>query len=242
MLSLIQSVENGPHVSFSIHPLIWDWLQLRNKSSQRKKIWQESASLLSIVIKNSFADKSSSNKQQELLAHLDSCLSNSSFMNIRDGLGSGSMREETISFSTFYREHGRYKESQSLFERLLQDDKSKLEKNHPSTLTSMANLASTYRNQGRWKEAEELEVQVMKIRKRVLGVEHPDTLTSMGNLASTYSNQGQWKEAEELDVQVMEIRRRALGEEHPSTLTSMANLASTYRNQGRWKEAEKLEV
>jgi hypothetical protein len=33
---------------------------------------------------------------------------------------------------------------------------------HPSTLTSMANLASTYRNQGRWKEAEELEVQVME--------------------------------------------------------------------------------
>ncbi|KAF2475988.1 uncharacterized protein BDR25DRAFT_278738 [Lindgomyces ingoldianus] len=41
---------------------------------------------------------------------------------------------------------------------------------HPSTLTSMANLASTYR--------------------RVLGEEHPSTLTSMANLASTYRNQG----------------------------------------------------
>jgi hypothetical protein len=40
---------------------------------------------------------------------------------------------------------------------------------HPSTLTGMANLASTYRNQGRWKEAEELDVQVMETRKRVLG-------------------------------------------------------------------------
>ena len=37
---------------------------------------------------------------------------------------------------------------------------------HPDTLTSMANLASTYRSQGRWKEAEELEVQVMEARKR----------------------------------------------------------------------------
>ena len=27
---------------------------------------------------------------------------------------------------------------------------------HPDTLTSMANLASTYRNQDRWHEAEEL--------------------------------------------------------------------------------------
>ncbi|KAF1951016.1 hypothetical protein CC80DRAFT_425467, partial [Byssothecium circinans] len=37
---------------------------------------------------------------------------------------------------------------------------------HPSTLTSMANLALTYGDQGRWKEAEELEVQVMETRKR----------------------------------------------------------------------------
>jgi len=50
---------------------------------------------------------------------------------------------------------------------------------HPDTLTSVANLASTYRNQGRWKEAEELDVQVMETRKRVLGQEHPDTLNSV---------------------------------------------------------------
>ena len=29
---------------------------------------------------------------------------------------------------------------------------------HPHTLISMGNLASTYRNQGRWNEAEQLEV------------------------------------------------------------------------------------
>ncbi|KAF6843413.1 Kinesin light chain 5 [Colletotrichum musicola] len=113
---------------------------------------------------------------------------------------------------------------------------------HPSTLTSMANLASTYRNQGRWKEAEELEVRVMEMWKRVLGEEHPHTLTSMANLAATYRNQGRWKEAEELEVRVMETRNTVLGEEHPDTLMSMGNLAATFRNQGRWKEAEELEV
>ena len=69
---------------------------------------------------------------------------------------------------------------------------------HPDTLISMGNLASTYMNQGRWKEAEELQAQELEICSRVLGEEHPDTLTSMGNLASTYMNQGRWKEAEEL--------------------------------------------
>ena len=50
-----------------------------------------------------------------------------------------------------------------------------LEQEHPITLTSMANLASTYRNQGRWEAAEELDVQVMETSKKKLGADHPDT-------------------------------------------------------------------
>jgi Tetratricopeptide repeat len=42
---------------------------------------------------------------------------------------------------------------------------------HPDTLTSMANLASTYSDQGRWKEAEDLEVQVIETRKRVQSIQ-----------------------------------------------------------------------
>ena len=75
---------------------------------------------------------------------------------------------------------------------------------HPHTLSSTGNLASTYQNQGRWKETEQLEVQVMDMRKKLLGEKHPDTLSSMANLVTTYQNQGRWKEAEQLQVQVME--------------------------------------
>lgn len=39
---------------------------------------------------------------------------------------------------------------------------------HPSTLSSIANLSSKYWDQGRWNEAEKLEAQVMETRKRVL--------------------------------------------------------------------------
>ncbi|KAG4427745.1 hypothetical protein IFR05_016773 [Cadophora sp. M221] len=59
----------------------------------------------------------------------------------------------------------------------------KLGADHPDTLTSMANLASTFADQGRWEEAEKLELQVMETRKTKLGANHPDTLTSMNNLA-----------------------------------------------------------
>ena len=84
--------------------------------------------------------------------------------------------------------NGRYEKAEKAFMQVTQTQEKELGAEHPSTLSSMANLALTYRNQGRWKEAEELEVQVIETRKRVLGAEHLDTLASMANLASTYRN------------------------------------------------------
>ncbi|OCL00243.1 FabD/lysophospholipase-like protein [Cenococcum geophilum 1.58] len=123
-------------------------------------------------------------------------------------------------FGSCVYEDGRYVEAESSFSQVMETRKRVLGEEHPSTLTSMANLASTFWNQGRWKEAEELQAKGLKICSRVLGEEHPSTLTSMANLASTFWNQGRWKEAEELEVQVMETKKRVLGEEHPSTLTT----------------------
>jgi tetratricopeptide (TPR) repeat protein len=137
---------------------------------------------------------------------------------------------------------GQWKKAEELQIQAVEGRKMVLGLEHPDTLNSINNLASTYWNQGRWKEAEELEVQVTETRKRVLGLEHPNTLTSINNLALTYQNQGRWKEAEELEVQVMETRKGVLGLEHPNTLNSINNLALTYQNQGRWTEAEELEV
>ncbi|KAB5581194.1 P-loop containing nucleoside triphosphate hydrolase protein [Coniochaeta sp. 2T2.1] len=162
--------------------------------------------------------------------------------------GTGS-REEALAEASllhcaagFFDYHGQWKDAEGFLVQAIRLREELLGEEDPSTLASMANLASTYSNQGRWKEAESLDVQVLAARKRVLGEEHHDTLISMGNLASTYRNQGRWEEAEELEVQVMEPMKRVLGEEHHDTLTSMCNLASTYRNQGRWKEAESLDV
>jgi len=142
----------------------------------------------------------------------------------------------------FFLYQGRWKEAESLSLQAVEARNRVLGEEHPQTLHSISNLASTYRNQGRWDEAESLEIAVLETRKRVLGEEHPDTLDSMNDLALTYWNQGRWDEAESLEVGVLETRKRVLGEEHPDTLTSMNDLALIYWNQGRWDEAESLEV
>jgi tetratricopeptide (TPR) repeat protein len=166
---------------------------------------------------------------------------------VLDQKGSGSTKAVTAEatlqhMAAFFMVHvGQWDKAEELLVQAVKTSKELLGAEHPDTLTSIANLASTFRKQGRWKEAEELDLQVIETSKRVLGAEHPDTLSSIANLASTFEDQGRWKEAEELELQVIETRKRVLGAEHPDTLMSMSNLALTWKSQGRWKEAEELE-
>jgi tetratricopeptide (TPR) repeat protein len=139
-------------------------------------------------------------------------------------------------------DQGIWNEADELYVQAMKKGKRLLGQEHPTTLSSMQNLAQTYEMQGQWKKAEKLCVQLLEIRRRILGEEHYITLTSMANLARTYGDQGRWNEAEELEVQVLKMRKRILGLEHPNTLSSMSNLASTYLEQGRWNEAKELGV
>jgi len=79
---------------------------------------------------------------------------------------------------------------------------------HPDTIKSIVDLASTYEDQESWDKAEKLTLQLIDLRKRLKGAEDLDTLDSMGNLVSIYQKQGRWKEAEELDRQSMQTRNR----------------------------------
>ena len=92
---------------------------------------------------------------------------------------------------------------------------------HPSTLTSIANLASTYRNQGQLEEAEKLEVQVMETLKTKLGADHPDTLNSMYNLAFTWQKIGSHEDALSLIQFCFTLQQRRLGPDHPHAISTL---------------------
>ncbi|EFX02656.1 kinesin light chain [Grosmannia clavigera kw1407] len=98
----------------------------------------------------------------------------------------GTDRQRLLSaYGTCLYYDGRYRDAEAARKEVMETSKAKLGADHPDTLTSINNLASTYRNQGRWEEAKKLFVQVMET-------------------PSTYRNQGRWEEAEKLFVQVME--------------------------------------
>jgi tetratricopeptide (TPR) repeat protein len=210
-----------------VHQALRKWLQLQGQLRQ----WtQHTITQLLQVFPNN--DHNNRSKWRRLLPHAQYALSQ---------IPADDNNEERLVLAwkcarTLY-SNGRYKEAKKLFVQVIETRKTKLGEDHPSTLTSKANLASTYWNQGRWDDAEKLFVQVMETSKTKLGEDHPDTLTSIANLASTYRNQGRWDDAKKLEVQVMETRKTKLGEDHPSTLTSIANLAFTLQSQTRSREA-----
>ncbi|RMZ86998.1 hypothetical protein DV736_g5780, partial [Chaetothyriales sp. CBS 134916] len=109
-------------------------------------------------------------------------------------------------YERFLRAIGRWTQAEELQVQVMETSKRVLEPDHPSTLTSMGNLALIYQNQGRWTEAEELDVQVMETRKRVLGPDHPSTLTSMANLAYTLHGQDRKEEAVLLMISCFKLR------------------------------------
>jgi hypothetical protein len=98
--------------------------------------------------------------------------------------------------------------------------KAKLGDDHPSTLTSIGNLASTFWNQGRWEEAEQLQVQVMVMSLMKLGEDHPSTLTSMANLAFTWKSSGRDADAIHLLRDCLTKQKQKIGINHPTTLSN----------------------
>ena len=69
---------------------------------------------------------------------------------------------------------------------------------HPSTLTSVTNLAQLLMAQGRLGEAEVLAREVLTGRRSILGIAHPHTQGSHQLLLGLLTAQGKHREAREL--------------------------------------------
>ncbi|KIN05367.1 hypothetical protein OIDMADRAFT_177562 [Oidiodendron maius Zn] len=136
---------------------------------------------------------------------------------------------------------GKYSEAEAIYRQALQLRETVLGKDHPDTLASMDNLASSLHSQGKYADAEAMDRQVLQLRETVLGKDHPETLGSMNNLASSLHSQGKYADAEAMHRQTMQLKETVLGKDHPSTLASMNNLASSLDSQGKYAEAEAMD-
>ncbi|MCG8405187.1 MAG: tetratricopeptide repeat protein [Phycisphaerales bacterium] len=111
---------------------------------------------------------------------------------------------------------------------------------HPSTLTSLAYLATNLANQKKVSQAELLACKAMDVSRRVLGSVHTGTLAQTSLLADLIQLQGRPAGAEILLRQSLDSCRQELGDQHRNTLLSVSNLAGQLYDQGKLFEAEPL--
>src|SRR6202522_216154 len=165
----------------SIHPLVHSWSQDQMSKSEQQTKCQTGGIILSCAMfrRQDYA------LRQLIYSHIKANDLH------RSKIGTKEYYDDNYTnFALMMKENGDWNNAEQLEAQVMNMRKKLLGAEHPDTLTSMANLASTYWNQGRWNEAEQLNVQVMDMMKKLLGAEHPDTLTSMANLAKIYQNQG----------------------------------------------------
>ena len=118
-------------------------------------------------------------------------------------------------------DRARYNDAESLYVRALAIKEQHLGPQHPSTATSLNNLAGLYRRQGKYGDAEPLYVRALAIDEKALGAMHPDVAIDLNNLALLYGNQGKYGDAEPLYVRALAIHEQHLGPQHPNTATSL---------------------
>ena len=100
-------------------------------------------------------------------------------------------------FAHLYAE-GRYQRALPFAEKALRLSERELGSDHPTTATSLNELAVLYKAQGRYAEAEPLHQRALAIFEKALGPEHPHVATSLNNLAGLYTAQGKYAETEPL--------------------------------------------
>lgn len=139
-----------------------------------------------------------------------------------------------------HQKSGKYSESETLFSRAIEIQKSIFGEGHLETLRSMLELSKIYRLQGRLREAANLQEVVSARYRERFSEENPELLACIASLATTFYCQGRWATAANLREHVADINLRTRGVNHPDTLASLEDLATSYRDDGKLADAVKL--
>jgi len=125
-----------------------------------------------------------------------------------------------------YENWGKYGDARPLYERALAIREAQLGPEHPSTATSLNNLAVLLESMGEYGDARPLYERALAIDEKALGPEHPDTAIDLNNLALLLKSMGEYGDARPLFERALSICETSLGTDHPHTKGVRDNLAS----------------
>jgi hypothetical protein len=221
-LSLLQMPnEQTNELRFSLHPVVRDWIKLRQGIEMRRKFTQEALMMLQSFLEDIDEENLSLVVKQETILHLDSCLGNDQefLQQSTNEYDLGWLSE----FGWFYYAQGRYDEAELLFKRALADYEEKQGLEHLDTRLMMTNLVFVYLNRLRYDEAENLLNRALIAKEKSLGLKHSNMVVTVENLTKNFANEEHYNE-----------------EEKQLMINNVEYLVHVYDRTGRYDEAEKL--
>ena len=242
-LSLVQSLElHSDSATFSLHPLIRDWLQFREEDSRRSMVIESVAVVVASVELNE-SQPMSLEKRNSLLAHIDACvMGDEQFTEEQHQLGHDIQNcGNARSLAHFYIEQGFDEAAEKLLPRIYATQIGSLGMEHVDTLDTMSLYATLLFNRGKYIEAERIECQIVQVQTRLLGEEHESTLDSLECLALISQRQYKYNEAENIQRQLLQIHEKKSGKRNLYTIECSTDLAETLRLQGKSGEAEEMQ-
>jgi len=180
-LSLAERVE-GDDASFMVHTLISRTIRFRDTMPDRSGELQDAAvSVLTDEFRKKAGDSRTHHALEPTVTHARELVSRDEDIKTAD-LISWVARYDYV--------RGAYKFAENLWRREWDTRHRILGSEHPSTITSMSNLAETLRAQGNLAGARKFQEQVLEKRRQIFREEHPSTSISAWNLFSTYREMG----------------------------------------------------
>jgi tetratricopeptide (TPR) repeat protein len=235
-LSLIRFSHRGPsEIVVSLHSMVSEWLRMRLDENSQSSFFSTAVSHLENYVDSTIHKHYTT--RQEAISHIDAICQVSEFET-----KSSSFLGACFTFGRFYRNQGRFKDTERMYCLALTGYEKKLGSEHTSTLISVNNLGILYADQGRLEEAENMYNRALAGCEKGLGPEHTSTLDTVNNLANLYAEQGRLDDAENMYNRALAGFEKGLGPEHTSTLDTVYNLANLYADQGRLEDSENMYI
>lgn len=234
-LSLVQNIEKDTQgASFSLHPLVRDWLQHRGQSTNYRQYIAEAFAILesTAAISNRNHASISMDQRAALISHIDACMLNDEHLSEpHKHLGNEDTSYHTANvLARVYNHHGRYDSAERLLRRITKNENA-----HISYFTS---LFQVMRAQGKVEQVVELSHRCQQYRENTLDERHPDRLAFTSELSRALLRLGWYDEAESLQLKTLQLQQEVLGKSHRDTLASMSDLAYSLYRQSKYEESE----
>ncbi|KAL8650824.1 MAG: hypothetical protein Q9226_004982 [Calogaya cf. arnoldii] len=235
-LSLVQNIEKDTQgASFSLHPMVRDWLQHRGQLGDHKLYLFEVFTILeSTVYVYWKRDTSISlNQKAALVAHIDACMLNDEHLSEpQDQIGYEEASYGTASALAYsYYISGRFDPAEILLRRITKNELA-----HFSYFTQLSDLLL---QQGKNEQVLELDHRCQQYGENTLDERSSDRLEFTTALSRALAQLGRYDEAERLQWKILRLKQEIFGASD-ATRRSMCDLAFSLFRQSKYVESEAL--